>query len=212
MSNGLLAQLLSTYGYWAVLIVIGLESMGIPLPGETMLIVAAIYAGATHNLQIEVIILAAAAGAILGDNLGFAIGHFGGFPLLRRYGRYIRLDERRLKLGRYIFQMHGSKVVFFGRFVSILRTYAAFLAGVNRMPWPQFLVFNASGGIVWATAWGVAAFYLGRQIERLSRPADIALGIAGAAALVAFLVFLRQNESRLADEAELAMPGRLEPG
>ena len=90
-------------------------------------------------------IAAAIIGAVVGDNIGFGIGWYGGYPLLRRFGRYIRLDEAKLKVGRYIFMRHGAKVVFFGRFVSVLRTYAAFLAGTNRMHWTRFLVANALG-------------------------------------------------------------------
>src|SRR6266702_2177865 len=134
-----LLRLLTTYGYLAVLVFVGIESIGIPFPGETMLLVAAIYAGTTHHLSILLIILAAAAGAILGDNIGFLVGREGGYRLLRRYGRYIRLNERRVKLGFYLFRKHGGKVVFFGRFVAILRTLAAFLAGTNRMPWPRLV-------------------------------------------------------------------------
>src|SRR5450759_335555 len=98
-----LTHLLTTYGYWAVLVFVGIESIGIPFPGETMLLVAAIYAGRTHQLLIPLVIIAAAAGAIIGDNIGFWIGREGGYRLLRRYGRYIRLGERRLKLGQYLF-------------------------------------------------------------------------------------------------------------
>src|SRR5205085_8045148 len=107
-----LLHLLTTYGYLAVLIFVGIESIGIPFPGETMLLVAAIYAGTTHRLFILLVIVAAASGAILGDNIGFWIGREGGYRLLRRYGRYIRLDERKLKLGQYLFMRHGGKVVF----------------------------------------------------------------------------------------------------
>src|SRR3989440_10415262 len=146
-----LMHLLTTYGYWAVLVFVAIESTGIPFPGETMLLVAAIYAGTTHQLSIALVIAAAATGAILGDNLGFWVGREGGFRLLRRYGPYIRLDERKLKLGQYLFHKHGVKVVFFGRFVAVLRAWAAFLAGTNRMPWSRFLPANAAGGIVWAT-------------------------------------------------------------
>lgn len=202
-------ELIATFGYWAVLIFVGLESTGVPLPGESTLIAAALYAGATHHLQIGLVITAAAAGAIVGDNLGFAIGHWGGYRLLLRYGHYVRLDERRVKVARYLFLCHGGKVVFFGRFVSILRTYAAFLAGTTRMPWPRFLVFNAAGGIVWAAGWGLTAYYLGSELERLSKPVDIALGAAGVIAIVAFLLFLRRNQHRLEAEAERALPGPL---
>jgi membrane protein DedA with SNARE-associated domain len=201
-----LLDLLATYGYLAVFLFIAIESTGIPLPGETMLITAALYAGSTHRLQIVLVIAFAAAGAIVGDNLGFAVGHWGGYRLVRRYGRYIRLDESRLKLGQYLFRKHGGKVVFFGRFVSILRAYAAFLAGTNRMPWRRFLVFNAAGGIVWSTLYGTGAYLLGTQIHNLTRTAAIVFGALAVIAIVAGIVVLRRNEARLIKEAEEAIP------
>jgi membrane protein DedA with SNARE-associated domain len=121
---------------------VAIESMGVPFPGETMLIVASVYAGMTHRLSLPLVIVAAASGAILGDNLGYWIGREGGYRLLRRYGHYLRLDERKLKLVQHFFRKHGGKVVFFGRFIAILRVWAAFLAGTNRMPWASFLFFN----------------------------------------------------------------------
>ena len=96
--------------------------------GDTMLLVAAIYAGRTQRMSLLLVIVAAAAGAILGDNVGFWVGREGGYRLLRRYGRFVRLDERKLKLGLYLFRKHGGKAVFFGRFVTVLRAWAAFLA------------------------------------------------------------------------------------
>ena len=200
-----LLDLLATYGYVAVFLFIGIESTGIPFPGETMLITASIYAGHTHRLNIILVIAAAAAGAIIGDNLGYAVGRWGGYRLLRRYGKYIRLHEKRLKLGQYLFLQHGGKVVFFGRFVSILRTYAAFLAGTNRMPWWRFLVFNAAGGMVWATVFGTGAYVLGTQIHNLTRTATIVGAILAVIAFVAFFVFLRRNEARLMAEADRAI-------
>jgi len=149
-----LTHLLTTYGYLAVFLFVAIESIGIPFPGETMLVTAGVYAGTTHHLNIVIVIVAAAAGAIIGDNIGYGIGRAGGYRLLRRYGKYIRLEEPKLKLGQYLFRKHGAKVVFFGRFVSILRTFAAFLAGVNVMPWDRFLAFNAAGGVLWATIYG----------------------------------------------------------
>src|ERR1700682_6118155 len=202
-------DLLATYGYAAVFLFIAIESTGIPFPGETMLITASIYAGHTHRLNIVLVIAFAAAGGIIGDNLGYAVGHWGGYRLLRRYGRFIRLHEKRLKLGQYLFLQHGGKVVFFGRFVSILRAYAAFLAGTNRMPWWRFLLFNAAGGIVWATVFGTGAYVLGTQINNISRTSGIVFGILALFAIVAFFVFLRRNEARLMAEAEEAMPSRL---
>src|SRR5258706_14777143 len=135
-----------------------------------MLLVAAFYAGLPHRLSITLVIAAAASGAILGDSLGVWVGREGGYRLLRRYGRYIRLDERKLKLGLYLFRRHGGKVVFFGRFVAVLRAWAAFLAGTNRMPWKSFLLFNALGGIVWATFYGLGGYFLGDAVHRLTGP------------------------------------------
>src|SRR5947209_6914884 len=163
-----LLHLLATYGYWAVLLFVAVESMGIPFPGETMLLTAAIYAGTTHQLSLPLVIAAAAVGAILGDNLGFWIGREVGFRFLRRYGHFIRLDERKLKLGQYLFLRHGGKVVFFGRFIAVLRTWAAFLAGTNRMSWARFVLFNVLGGIIWATLFGVGGYALGGSIHRLT--------------------------------------------
>ncbi len=206
-----LANLLATYGYWAVFVFIAIESTGIPFPGETMLIFAAIYAGTTHHLSIPLVILAAAAGAIIGDNLGFLVGRVGGYQLLRRYGRYIRLDERKLKLGQYLFIKHGGKVVFFGRFVAVLRAWAAFLAGTNRMPWPAFLLFNALGGILWSTIFGLGAYFLGNNIHRLTGPVAIISIILAVLIIIAFVIFVRRNEHRLEEEAERALPGPLDP-
>jgi membrane protein DedA with SNARE-associated domain len=205
-----LVHLLGTYGYLAVLLFVAIESTGIPFPGETMLLVAAIAAGTTHQLSIALVIVAAASGAILGDNLGFWVGREGGYRLLRRYGRYVRLEERRLKLGQYLFLKHGGKVVFFGRFVAVLRTWAAFLAGTNRMRWPRFLLFNAAGGIVWATLYGVGGYFLGDNIHRVTGPIGIVLLVLAVLLILAGIVIVRRNEQRLADEAERALPGPLD--
>ena len=172
---------LESYGYLVVFLLVMAESIGLPVPGETALIAAALYAGSTHKLEIWWVIAAAIAGAIIGDNIGFSIGRYGGARLLLRYGHRIRLHEGRLKIGIWLFRRHGGKVVFWGRFVSILRTYAAFLAGTNRMAWPRFLFFNAAGAIVWATAFGIAYYVFGSALKKLSTTIDITLGVAGVA-------------------------------
>ncbi len=174
------------------------------MPGETTLTLAAIYAGATSKLNIAAVIASAAAGAIIGDNIGYGIGSVGGYRLLHRYGHHIRIDERRLKIGQYLFDRHGGKVIFFGRFVSILRTYAAFLAGTTRMHWARFLLFNAAGGIVWATVYGVGYYYFGSALKHLQASVDIALGAAAAVLLIGLLVWLRRKEAQLALAAEAA--------
>lgn len=204
-----MTNLIAQYGYLAVFVIVGLESLGIPLPGEATLITAALYAGATHHISILGVIVAAICGAIIGDNIGYLIGHWGGYRLLVRYGRYILLDEAKVKVARYLFLRYGGRVVFFGRFVSILRAYAAFLAGTTRMPWPRFLVFNAAGGIVWASLYGTAAYVLGKEVERLSRPLAIAFSVAGVIALIVAAILVRRQEHELEVAAEQALPGRL---
>ena len=129
-----LAELISAHGYWIVAIVVALESMGLPAPGETALVTAAIFAGTTQRLNIAWIIVAAAIGAIVGDNLGYLIGRRFGYSMLLRYGHLVRVDAKRIKLGQYLFARHGGKVVFFGRFIAVLRAIAAVLAGTNCMP------------------------------------------------------------------------------
>ena len=209
--SGNLDYLLATYGYLAVFVFVGVESIGVPVPGETMVVTAAIYAGTTGRLSIFWVIVASAAGAIVGDNIGYLIGRTGGYRLLRRYGRYIRLEEDRLRLGQYLFHKHGPKVVFFGRFISVLRIFAAFLAGVNRMHWRLFLIFNAAGGIIWSTLYGVGAYRLGQQLLRLSGRIDLVLAIIGVGVIIGAIVFLRRNEARLQREADAAVPRPVEP-
>lgn len=210
LATSFVDTVLGRFGYAAVFVFIAIESLGIPLPGEIMLIAAALYAGTTHQLAIGVIIVVAAAAAVIGNLIGFGLGHWGGYRLLVRYGRYIRMDQGRIKLGRYLFQRHGGKVVFFGRFVAVLRTYAAFLAGTARMPWPRFLVFNILGGVVWATGYGTGAYLAGSQINRLSGSVDLALAGVAVLVVVALILVLRRQEKELIARAEEAMPGPLE--
>lgn len=204
-----LSDLIATYGYGLVALIVALESTGLPLPGEATLLTAAIYAGTTHRLSIVGVIAAAAAGAILGDNVGFWIGREAGYRLLVRYGPRIGITEGKIKLGRYLFMRHGGKVVFFGRFVAVLRALGAFLAGANRMPWASFLVYNAAGGIVWSALYGGAAYALGAQVHRFLGPIGyVALGLAVIAIGVGWF-FLRSHEARLEAEAQRALPGPL---
>ena len=201
---------LAAYGYLAIFIIVGLESAGVPMPGETVLVAAAILAG-EGKLHLYWVIAAAAAGAIIGDNCGYWVGREFGFPIAYRYGRYVHLDERRLKLGQYLFLKHGGKIVFFGRFVAILRAFAAFLAGVNRFNWERFFLFNAAGGIVWATIFGTGGYWLGRAFESYARPVGIAALVCAVIAFFAGGRFVRYHEKALEDEAERAFPGPLMP-
>ena len=198
-------HLLQDYGYGFVFGVICLEAMGLPLPGESMIIAASIYAATTGKLQIAFVIAAAAAGAIIGDNLGYVIGRWAGFPLLKRYGQHVGLNERRMELGRFLFKKHGGKVVFVGRFIAILRTFVALMAGASHMDWKVFLLWNAVGGVVWTTSYGMGAYLLGDVMHRLEGPIGIAIAVAAAACIGVSVWFLRRNEKRLEQQAEQAM-------
>jgi len=127
--SDVLISLIPIYGPWIIFGIVALESAGVPLPGETVLIAAALLAATTGQISIVVVVLAAAAGAIVGDAMGYVVGRRLGLPFLRRYGRYIRLDEDRLLIGRYLFFQYGNAVVFFGRLIAVLRMFAALLAG-----------------------------------------------------------------------------------
>jgi len=204
-------QLIASYGYWALFALVAAESLGVPLPGETALIIAGTYAGTTHHLNPWLIFAVASAAAIIGDNIGFWAGHKGGYRLARRYGSKVRLDERKLKTARYLFDLHGTKVVFFGRFVSVLRTYAAFLAGTSQMRWRRFLPANAAGGIVWAGIYTAVAYLAGHWLQQASGTIDWILGGAAIVAIVIVLLLVRRQAGRLADRAEQAYPGPLAP-
>ena len=201
--------LIAHHGYYALFALVALESLGIPLPGETILIAAGTYAGHTHRLNVWVIFVVAAAAAIIGDNIGYWIGNKGGYALLRRYGRYIRLKEPEIKVGRYVFDRYGASVVFFGRFVSVLRTYAAFLAGTNKMRWPKFLVYNMAGGIVWAGIYAFGSYYLGDALTHASGAINWALAGVAVVAVFVTIMLVRRASKRLEVLAEAAYPGPL---
>lgn len=204
-----LRNALSTLGYPAVALFIMIESSGIPFPGETMLLLASFYAAADQHLQIPLVIVCAALGAIIGDNIGYTVGRTGGYALVRRFGRFVFLKEEHLERAERFFAKHGDKTVFFGRFVAVLRAWAAFLAGVNRMRWPAFLVYNAAGGILWATIYGCLGFFAGRvfhdnfgAVERLARTISWAgAGLIVAAVVVAYIMFRVRRRRKALEKA-----------
>ncbi len=161
-----ITQLIDTFGYLIVASGIGIESIGIPFPGETILIAASVYAGAGH-LSIFWVIVSAASGAIIGDNVGYTLGRYEGRRLLTKFGKYFKIYPRHLKYAERYFKRFGDKTVFFGRFIAILRIWAAALAGVNKMKWKTFLLYNALGGITWATFYGIIGYYLGENLPLL---------------------------------------------
>ena len=199
-----LDALLAQYGSGLVGLVVALEATGLPLPGESLLIAAALYSATTHRIPIGSVLAAASIGAIVGDNIGFLIGRSLGLRLLSRYGRRLGLSEDRLLLGRYLFARYGGPVVFAARFVAVLRTLAALLAGANRMGWGRFTFWNALGGIAWACGYGMAAYLAGDAIHRIAGPVGIALAAVAITVATLFFLFLRKNERRLIEEARAA--------
>ena len=181
------------YGLWFLFVIIGLESAGVWLPGETALIAAAVYASQGH-LPIEWVLVVAAAAAILGDNVGYWIGREGGRRLLRRLPRV----ERVLPPAERFFARHGAKAVFFGRFFAGLRVTAAWIAGITRMPWWRFFFWNASGGIVWAVGVGLVAFYAGEAAADAISRYGVYGGIIVAVVVVLAIVVLHLVRRRAA--------------
>lgn len=201
--------LLTEFGPWAVFLLVALESSGIPLPGETILVTAAVLAGRSHEGSIFEIIALAAAGAIVGDNIGFWVGREFGLNLLIKHGDRIHLDQSKLKLGQYLFQRYGGLIVFFGRFVAVLRAFAALLAGANNLaPW-RFFLFNAAGGVTWATIFGLGGYFLGTEFHKIAGPVGIAGLVLALALLIAFWLYYRKHEARMIEVAEAALPGPL---
>ena len=197
--------LVATYGYAAVFVLLLIESIGIPAPGEGVLIVTALFAAKTHRLDIAVVILTGAAGAFTGSSLGYLLGRAAGTRLLLRYGRFVGLTPARLRLGQYLFLRHGAKIVFLGRFVAFLRAFAGLLAGLNRMPIVRFLVFNALGAAAWTTAIGLGVYTFGHVFVHVSRPLGAVLVVLGLVALVAGLVYVRRREADLQKRADAAL-------
>jgi membrane protein DedA with SNARE-associated domain len=203
------AVLVHRLGYWGVGLSIGVESMGLPVPGGTVLVAAAIYAATTHQLQLALVILAAIVGAVIGSVASCWIGRSHGHRLLTRLDGRFGINASRLKIGRYLFSRHGGKVVFLARFVPVLRGLNGLLAGVNQMPWPRFLVANTLGALVWATTYGVAGYYFGAQIHRLGRPLGGAIMTIAVVFVVGAIFAFKRYESVLGEAAELALPGQL---
>jgi membrane protein DedA with SNARE-associated domain len=202
-------SLLTQFGPWVVFFLVAVESAGIPLPGETSLVTAAVIVGSSQQGSIAEIVALAAAGAIVGDNIGFWVGREFGLRLLLAHGPKIGLDEDRLRLGQYLFQRYGGAIVFFGRFVAVLRAFAAVLAGANKMSPLRFFLFNAAGGITWASIFGLGGYFLGAEFHRIAGPFGLAALALAVTGFFRFSRYLRQHEARLIAEAKAALPGPL---
>jgi membrane protein DedA with SNARE-associated domain len=204
-------HLIHEYGLVAVAAIIGLECLGLPVPGETALLAAAIYAGTKSDLNINAVIFTAAGAAIAGRIIGYLIGHKFGSLLLLRYGHYVGLTTGRIKLGQYLFIRYGAKIIFFAQFVPVLRTLAGPFAGANLMPWRKFVFANAVSSSIWAASYGYAAYWLGGEFERLQGRTVVPLTFIAAIALIGGGLFVRRRETQLIIEAEHTIPGPLEP-
>jgi membrane protein DedA with SNARE-associated domain len=193
---GDMQPLLEHYGYLAVGGLVLLEDFGVPLPGETMLIAAAVFAGSGH-LNIALVFVVAVLGAILGDNIGFAIGHFGGRPLVERFGRYVFVTPERLDHAEDFFNRHGGKVVTVARFVEGLRQLNGVLAGIVGMHWLKFLAFNALGAVLWVGLWAGLGFFAGQHIVAIYDGFEgYKWYVIGALAVVAAIVITRRLRRR----------------
>lgn len=194
-----LAPLLGHYGYWAIGAVIFVEDFGVPAPGETILIAAGIYAGA-GQLNIVAVAALAFTAAVLGDNVGYLIGRYGGRAFVHRWGRYVFLTPERFHKAEEFFTRHGGKVVTFARFVEGLRQVNGIIAGTSGMPWRRFLAFNALGAALWVALWATLAYQAGThitaiydEIARYQLYAAIGLGVLVAALLARYLLRRRRR-------------------
>lgn len=197
-----LAPVLDQFGYLAVGGFVLLEDFGVPVPGETILIAAAVYAGA-GRLNILAVVIIAFAAAVVGDNIGYAIGFFGGRQLVLRYGRYVFITSERLDKAEQFFRRYGGVVVAGARFIEGLRQANGIVAGITRMAWPRFLVFNALGAALWVGVWTSIGYLAGSHITaiynaitRYSLYVLIALA-AAVAALIIRTVIRRRRRARL---------------
>lgn len=196
-----LTSLIGSYGYIVLFVLVGLESLGIPLPGETALVTAAAFA-ASGRLSIYRVVIIASAAAILGDNGGYWIGRKGGLRLIRSYGRILHVNGAELERARSFFDRHGGKMVFIGRFIALLRTWAALLAGVAKMQYSTFMLYNALGAITWAVIFATLGYVFGRNLPMLQHyigQASLALALLAALIAVLFLgaQWFRTNSSRI---------------
>lgn len=166
--HGSIMRLVESYGYGVVFLFVAIESLGVPLPGETVLVTGGALAALGH-LSIWWVIATAALGGIMGDAAGYWIGRLGGVALIKRYGRAVHFDDAKLQRVRAFFSRHGAKTVFLGRFIALLRTWAALLAGTAEMPYGVFTLYNVMGGITWAALFGTLGYVFGRSLPVLER-------------------------------------------
>jgi membrane protein DedA with SNARE-associated domain len=205
-----LASPLSHYGLWAILVLVLVEDFGIPVPGETVLIAGAIYAG-SGRLNVVAVGLVAFGAAVLGDNIGYAIGRWGGRALIDRYGKYIFLTPERLEKTEHFFDRHGTKIIVVARFIEGLRQANGIIAGITDMHWLKFLLANALGGALWVGTWVSIGYFAGQHItaiynaiSRYSLYVAIAAVVLIAALIIRHVVRKRRRKAAAAAEPAAA--------
>ena len=210
-----LAGPLDHFGYWAVLLLVMLEDFGIPVPGETVLIAASVYAGA-GRLNVVAVGVVGFVAAVIGDNIGFAIGHFGGRALVLRWGRYVRLTEERLHKAEAFFDRHGAWIITVARFIEVLRQVNGIVAGISGMRWLRFLAFNALGAALWVGTWVSLGYLAGSHIDTIySRITKYSfyLLIALAVLLAAYIAWrvLRRRSRAAPTHEQAGQPSKRRP-
>ena len=188
-----LAPALNSYGYLAVGGFLFLEDFGIPVPGETVLIAAAIYAGA-GQLNIFLVVLIGIVAAVLGDNVGYAIGRYAGRRVVLRWGKFVRLTEERLDKAENFFERHGGKVITIARFIEGLRQANGLIAGLTRMRWLRFVLFNVLGALLWVGAWSATGYLAGSHIQAIyDTVGRYSLYVVALLVVIAVAFFLRHR-------------------
>jgi membrane protein DedA with SNARE-associated domain len=195
----LIEQYMLAYGYWAVFFGVMLENAGLPVPGETILLVAGYFAS-TGVFRVPLVMLVAATGAVIGDNIGFAIGHHYGRGFLLRVGRFFFLTPKRFAHMEDYFKSHGNKTILVARFITGLRVFAALLAGASKMPWRVFFIYNVSGAVLWSVVITLLGYLFGQSLPLLVKWVGRTGTILLIAAIVIGIVLWRIQRHRKSND------------
>jgi membrane protein DedA with SNARE-associated domain len=203
-------SLIDKYGYFAVLLLVGLEATGIPVPGEITLVSAGVYSAETHHLNIFLVVIFASLGGILGVNLGYFIGKKGGFPLVRKIGKVIRLTDDRLKVARYMLEEHGAAILIAGRFISLLRSLLGLICGIVKMRFRKFFFLNAIAVIAWSSLYGFGSYYFDSVLNKLNKVVTYVAIPVVIIAIIAVIVIMKKNEAKFSERANERFPGTID--
>ncbi len=212
MTSAHISSLVAHYGYLATSVAILLASAGLPVPAGELLIAAAVYAAHTHRLGLPTLILVGSLGAVLGGAVGYGIGRLVASVTLERYGRLIGLTPKRLRLGRYLFEVHGGKIVFLVRFVALIGPFGGVLAGANRMPPGRFMIFNLLGGVAWTIVFALIGYLFGAMFLALGRSLGIAAVVATLALLGLLALYVHRSGAELQRKADERYAGEAAAG